>query len=118
MVMHHNIFTRILGLFVFLLSLLFLTQCDLIIGSGTRPGNVGIDLSGFYDDTRAIKGIPDGISITGIRISVFGPGMERIEKLVSPGARYVNMFVPSGENRFLYKDFFFFSYPKEKYLRK
>lgn len=95
--------------FIFILALfgiLFLTQCDLIIGSGDRTGNVGIDLSGFYEDGRAIS-MPTGATMTFIRVSVFGPGMEPIEKYVSAGTRYINMYVPAGQHRFFTLEIFF-----------
>lgn len=92
-----------------LFSLFSLTQCDLIIGGGERTGNVGIDLSGFYGEGRAI-GMPPGITLTGVKVSVFGPGMARIEKTVSAGTRYINMYVPAGQERYFTLEIFFSIY--------
>jgi hypothetical protein len=87
--------------------ILFLTQCDLVLGSG-EDANVGIDLGAFYgSSSRAITGVPPGISITGFKVSVFGPGMNRIEKTLSVGTRYINMSVPSGKDRFFTVEAFF-----------
>jgi hypothetical protein len=82
---------------VILTSLLFLTQCDVIIGSG-KNANVGIDLGDLFATTgnRDI-GVKQGFS--SVKISVSGPGMRTMEKTVSAGARYVNLSVPAGEER-------------------
>jgi hypothetical protein len=82
---------------VILTSLLFLTQCDMIIGSG-KNANVGIDLGDLFDTSgnRDI-GVKQGFS--SVVISVFGPGMQSMQKTVSAGARYVNLTVPTGAER-------------------
>ncbi len=88
-------------------------QCDIILGSGDNA-NVGIDLSAFYEEGgRAITNIPPGI--TGFKVSVFGPGMQRIEKTISAGTRYVNMSVPAGEDRYFTVEAFFSLLPDSPY---
>jgi hypothetical protein len=85
----------------------FLVQCELILGNGDSA-NVGIDLSQFYGGSgRAVSNVPVDIHISEIHISVFGPGMEPIEKIVSAGARFVNMYVPAGEDRCFTLEVFF-----------
>src|SRR3972149_1899236 len=89
---------------IYLIIVIFLAamlvQCDLIIGSGENV-NVSIDLADFWagGSGRAIQLVPDGTTCTGIRVSVFGEGMQPMQKSVSPGTRYVNLYVPAGMDR-------------------
>jgi hypothetical protein len=78
-------------------ALLVLGGCELFLGTNENV-NVGIDLSAFLGGDRAIS---QQYTVTSIRISVFGPGMQPIEKTVSPNipGRTVNMYVPAGQDR-------------------
>ena len=95
-------------IFAMVFCILFLFQCELFLGND-KNANVGIDLSRFYGDAgiRAVTGVPSGITITGVKISVFGPGMTPIQKWVSAGARFVNMAVPPGQDRHFTLEVFF-----------
>ncbi|MBN2351708.1 MAG: hypothetical protein JXD23_03990 [Spirochaetales bacterium] len=104
-------------IFTMVFCILFLTQCELFLGNDENA-NVGIDLSRFYGDagSRAVTGVPSGITITGVKISVFGPGMTPIQKWVSAGARFVNMSVPAGQDRHFTLEVFFSKNPNSTFL--
>ncbi|MBN1524508.1 MAG: hypothetical protein JW904_08500 [Spirochaetales bacterium] len=80
-----------------LVLILTLTSCDFLSNAGDMS-QVSIALPGA-DGSRAIGGFPADITITGYTVTVFGPGMQPVRKQISPGARYVNLYVPAGENR-------------------
>ncbi|HEQ71510.1 MAG TPA: hypothetical protein ENN69_03395, partial [Spirochaetia bacterium] len=96
---------RIVGTAV-LISIALL-GCDLLMDTGDHA-NVGIDLSGFFGEGsgRAVS-FPQGIACTGIKVSVFGPGMQPMNKTVSPGTKYINLYVPAGRDRHFTLEIFF-----------
>jgi hypothetical protein len=87
--------------------LVFLTQCELFLGSDENA-NIGIDLSQLYEGSgRAITNIPPDITISGVRVSVFGPDMQPMQKSIAIGTRFVNMYVPAGQDRHFTLEVFF-----------
>jgi len=71
--------------------------CELVLGNGETP-NVTLDLGQIFGGGRSITP-PAGIAFTEIVVTVYGQGMTTIQKTVSPGARYLNMYVPAGPDR-------------------
>ncbi|MBN2351103.1 MAG: hypothetical protein JXD23_00935 [Spirochaetales bacterium] len=79
-------------------TLLFvLAGCEQFLGNGETP-NVTLDIGQIFGDGRAIVP-PYGIAFTEIVVTVYGEGMTTIRKTVSPGTRYINMYVPAGPAR-------------------
>jgi hypothetical protein len=78
-------------------ALVLLLGCEMILGQGETP-NVSLDLGQFLFAGRAVAP-PAGITFTRIDVTVYSPGMTTITKSVSPGARYLNIYVPAGPDR-------------------
>ncbi|RPJ09601.1 MAG: hypothetical protein EHM28_01100 [Spirochaetaceae bacterium] len=79
--------------------LLSLISCDFLSQTGSQQAQVMIDLGGSVEDSaaRGVGIVPtDVISFT---VSISGSGMETIQKTVSPGTKYLNMYVPAGADR-------------------
>ena len=93
-------------------SLILLFSCELILGD-KEQSNVMLDLGAFFGGNDRAISPPPGIAFTRIEVTVFGPGMTTIRKVLSPGARYVNMSVPAGaERRFKIEAFFTITDPQ------
>ncbi|MBN2351705.1 MAG: hypothetical protein JXD23_03975 [Spirochaetales bacterium] len=74
-----------------------LTQCEYILGDGGEY-NLSIDLAGSLEQTgRAIAGAP--YPIASYTVTVSAPYMATIQKDVQAGARYINMYIPYGNDR-------------------
>jgi hypothetical protein len=86
-------------------AIVLLVGCEMILGQGETP-NVSLDLGQFAFAGRAVAP-PAGITFTRIDVTVYSPGMTTITKSVSPGARYLNIYVPAGlDRRFKVEAFF------------
>lgn len=84
-------------IFSFFLMVTFV-GCDYLSNSDGLS-NVRIDLDG---SSRAI-GTPD-FTFTSYTVTVTGPDIEKIQKTVAAGARYVNLYIPAGRDRVIRLD--------------
>jgi len=82
-------------------GIIFFTRCELFVGE-SNYANLGIDLWGSDENpestSRAISG-PTGIGIIAYTVTVTADNMETIQKTVSAGTRYLNMYIPTGKER-------------------
>ncbi|HEQ71407.1 MAG TPA: hypothetical protein ENN69_02870 [Spirochaetia bacterium] len=79
--------------------------CELIVGESGETG-ITIDLGAAVDESaesaRAIIGAPG--NIISYTVTVSGPGMTTMQKTVSATTRYINMYIPAGEDRVIRLD--------------
>jgi len=87
-------------IFILASSLLILCQCELFLGQRPDGVVVTIDLGEAFANSRDIQLAPDYTHCTAIKLTVFGEGMARLEKSVSPGTRYLTLTVPAGKERY------------------
>jgi hypothetical protein len=76
---------------------LLLVQCELFLGNGERY-NVKIDLGDSFSAASRGIGSPP-VAMASYTVTVTAPDLAMIQKTILPGARYINMYVPEGEDR-------------------